>query len=378
MNVLLLTDKLIFGGAESYYCKLENYLQHPEIDFYTAAAPGELEGRLKYKERFVRLSRTNHAKNLWRLSRFVKEYEIDLIHANSLRMVMYATLLKKYHSCRIVYTKHNVTALEKKMPRRFTAFINQHVNRMITVSEFERQNMLVIGVAPEIIKTIYNGVDLEQFPYSKKVDQPIFNVGILGRVSEEKNQSFFVEVAATLRGCDNVAFYIGGDGPDANRIKHKISELGLEERLRMVGMVEHPEQFVKEMDVLLMTSTREVFPMVVLEAMATGTPLISIDRGGIKEAIISDETGYLIRDHTLEEFSSKILYLKSHQDVRNQLARRGRERVEQHFSLEQMVQKTLDEYLSFYEEVTNHEQKHHHFWRIDRRRRNAKVASGND
>ncbi|MBA2176345.1 glycosyltransferase family 4 protein [Halobacillus locisalis] len=378
MNVLLLTDKLIFGGAESYYCKLENCLEHPDVECFTAAAPGELEGRLKYKERFLRLSRTNHAKNLWSLARFVKKKQIDLIHANSLRMVMYAALLKKYHPLTIVYTKHNVTSLEQQFPRIFAKLINAQVARVITVSDFEKRNMTAVGVTPEIVKTIHNGVDLKQFPYSKKVDHPIFKVGILGRVSEEKNQSFFVEIAAALRSCSNLDFQIAGDGPDTSRIKDKITQLGLEGRVQMVGMVEKPEEFVKEMDVLLMTSTREVFPMVVLEAMATGTPLISIDRGGIKEAILTDETGYLIRDHSLAEFSSKVLYLKSHQTIRDQISRRGRQRVEQHFSLERMIQKTLVEYLSLYGEVTKHEQKHHHFWRINRRRRNAKVAGGND
>ena len=69
---------------------------------------------------------------------------------------------------KIVYTKHNVTILEKKMPTLFRYFMNKYVNNIITVSEFEKNNLISIHVAEEKINTIYNGVDIEKFYSSRK------------------------------------------------------------------------------------------------------------------------------------------------------------------------------------------------------------------
>ena len=93
---------------------------------------------------------------------------------------------------KVVYTKHNVTILEKKMPILFRYFINKYVNNIITVSEFEK-NLISMHVAEEKIKTIYNGVDIEKF-YSSKKTESTYNVGILARLSKEKNHQLFVKL----------------------------------------------------------------------------------------------------------------------------------------------------------------------------------------
>ncbi|MGQ0517829.1 glycosyltransferase, partial [Bacillus sp. D-CC] len=68
----------------------------------------------------------------------------------------------------------------------------------------------------------------------------------------------------------------------------------LKQSVKMLGNISEPHRFIGNMDVLLLLSFREVFPMVVIEAMATGTPIVSIDVGGINEAVIDGESGVLI------------------------------------------------------------------------------------
>lgn len=140
MNILVITDKLILGGAEMYFCKLENQLQHPNITFYYAAGPGELYEKIKHKEKFSEISRTKHFHNINKLRRLISDRQIDIIHANSLRMVLYCIAVKSFikKKFRIVYTKHNVTSLEQKNPFIFAHLLNNHVERIITVSEFEK------------------------------------------------------------------------------------------------------------------------------------------------------------------------------------------------------------------------------------------------
>ncbi len=95
MNILLMTDKLITGGAESYFCKLESNLRDENFTVYTAAGDGELYESLTRKENFMLLSRWNHLRNIYYLRREICDRKIEIIHANSLRMVLYSFLLQK-------------------------------------------------------------------------------------------------------------------------------------------------------------------------------------------------------------------------------------------------------------------------------------------
>jgi glycosyltransferase involved in cell wall biosynthesis len=348
MNVLILTDKLIMGGAEMYYCKLENYLKHPGLTFYYAAGNGDLYKRIKHKQHFIELSRSRHLQNIKRLISLIQDKEISVIHANSLRMVMYSTCVKKMISrpLKIVYTKHNVTILERKVPHMFRYLLNKHVDRIITVSEFEKENLEEVGIDQNKIKTIYNGVDLEQFLYEQKEKRKVFHIGILARLSEEKNHDLFIDIADHLRDRPNILFHIAGDGPEKQRIADQIKARNLTDKVKMIGEVQNPETFIKEMDVLLLTSYREVFPMVIIESMAVGTPIISIDQGGIKEAVIDGETGILIKNHSTADFCQQILLLESNHQQVLKLIEQARGKVEKDFSLDQMLHQTLEEYLN--------------------------------
>ncbi|ART77769.1 hypothetical protein B4U37_17800 [Sutcliffiella horikoshii] len=347
MNVLVVTDKLDMGGAENYFCKLENELAHPDIKFYFAAAKGELYNNLQKKKRFTDLHRKNHLKNLWLLKEIIRENNIGVYHANSLRMVLYGLILKSAmkSKLRIIYTKHNVTKLEKYLPLIFRFVLNRYVRSIITVSDFEKYQLIDLGIDSRKIVTIYNGVDLQQFTYQRKKNHPPKKVGILARVSKEKNQAFFLEVAEACRHHTNLMFYIGGDGPDYQRIQRQIINMGIQDRVKMLGAIHTPEEFIGNMDVLLVTSHREVFPMVILEAMAVGTPIVSINRGGINEAIESGKNGYLLDEHSKQDFRHKIEHLLSNDLKRLQFIKVSRKKVETAFSLQKMIRGTLEEYL---------------------------------
>ncbi|MFB5662648.1 glycosyltransferase family 4 protein [Alteribacillus sp. HJP-4] len=347
MNVLVLTDKLETGGAETYFCKLENKLSHPNMSFYTAAASGELSGRIKHKEAFTTLARRNHLRNLAVLYQLVKRLKIDTIHANSLRMTLYVILLHLLgrRKLKIVYTKHNITAMEKRLAFLYTKLMNYFVDKIITVSDFEKNNLHRLGVKKEKIKTIYNGVDLNQFEFAEKKEKAFTrNIGILARLSKEKNVELFVKIAKEFKHMPGYRFFIAGDGPEKENLQNLINRWDLQQKVTLLGAVPQPEKFIKRMDAILLTSHREVFPMVVLEAMASGTPLLTIDRGGIREAVIDSETGLLISEHSAADFSHRLRMLDSDESHRERIIENARRKVEVEFSLDQMIQETLNEY----------------------------------
>jgi glycosyltransferase involved in cell wall biosynthesis len=346
INILLMTDKLMTGGAENYFCKLENQLKHPQLVFYTAAGGGELYEQIKNKNHFINMSLSNHFANLLVIKRKVLEWDIDIIHANSFRMVLYAVAIQKMtkKKLKIIYTKHNITMIENRFRPAFTRLLNRYVTKIIAVSGYEQENLFQLGVHPNKITTIYNGVDLDRFTYQKKEKGEVYKVGILARLSPEKNHKLFLEIAEKLKNDPKIQFHIGGDGPQYPKIHKMIDALDLAHHVQMLGEVKNPESFIKEMDVLVLTSHREVFPMVVLEAMAIGTPIVSIDVGGINEAIASHEFGCLVSDYSAESFCQHILAMKENQQLRNEISQCARDRVQKNFSLDIMLTCTMREY----------------------------------
>lgn len=347
MNVLLITDKLMTGGAEFYFCRLENHIKHPAIDVYTAAGIGDLYQQIADKQRFKEMKLKNHFYNLSTILKIVQSHQIDVIHANSLRMFMYAVLIQKRvkRKIKILYTKHNVTMLEKHFRFLFAKLLNHHAAKVIAVSEAEKKHLIQLGIHSSIVTTIHNGVDLQQFSFGSRKRSKVYKVGILARLSPEKNHQLFLNIANQLRDETGIMFYIAGEGPERERIEDQIKEFKLEHHVKMVGEVKKPEEFIKEMDVLLLTSHREVFPMVVLEAMAVGTPIVSVDTGGIKEAIISSESGFLVRGYSVEDFCRNVKLLRHNRLLREKIIYGARERVQRSFSLDHMVQQTVSEYL---------------------------------
>ncbi len=346
MNILLMTDKLITGGAESYFCKLENNLQSESFTVYTAAGDGELYQSLNRKENFMLLSRRNHLRNIYYLRKEICKRKIDLIHANSLRMVLYAFLIRNFikRKITIVYTKHNITILEKKMPTLFRYFMNNYVNHIITVSESEKNSLISIRIAEEKIKTIYNGVDIEKFLFQQKKKESTYKIGILARLSKEKNHQLFVKIAHVLKERNDFTFYIAGDGPEKESIRKEIEEYGLQQSVKMLGNISEPHEFIGNMDALLLLSFREVFPMVVIEAMATGTPIVSIDVGGISEAIIDGESGVLISEYCEVLFADALEGLQENEEKVNGIRVNAREKAEKNFSLTKMIKETKNIY----------------------------------
>ncbi|MGM0865822.1 MAG: glycosyltransferase family 4 protein [Bacillota bacterium] len=346
MNVLMLTDKLTVGGAENYFIKLENKMTGTGFHLYTAAGGGELTDQIANKHNYMELSRKNHILNLWRLTRHINKQEIDVIHANSLRMVLYAGCLRMLawnRKMKIVYTKHNITSLEK-FPKLFSSLMNHCVTGIITVSEYEKRVLVQYGVKEEKITTVYNGVDLEKFPFTEKPQPEVFKVGILARLSPEKNHSLFLEIVATMKEEKDLQFYIAGDGPERESIQEKIQKLGINDRVTLLGEVQEPHSFIQSMDALLLTSEREVFPMVILEAMATGTPVITINKGGISEAIADGETGMMVNSHSVKAFCEKISSLKSNWELRKMIISAARQKVVRNFTSTNMVTHTFKQY----------------------------------
>ncbi|MBO8181084.1 MAG: glycosyltransferase family 4 protein [Archaeoglobus sp.] len=223
----------------------------------------------------------------------------------------------------VFHVHSSLLHIEYKKSNRVVKGIRRYIlskaARIIALSEYWKRQLLQIdGIPSEKIAVIYNFVDIKRFsrhsrtecrkilnlPFDKKI---VFGIG---RLVERKGYQYLVEaVPYIVEKRKDVVFFIGGKGPLKNYLERQIRELGVEEHVILLGFV--PDDtipvWLKAADIFVMPSTRETFPIVMLEALASGTPFIGSAIGAVPEIITSEEFGLLCEPANPKDLAEKIL-----------------------------------------------------------------------
>ncbi|HIE55071.1 MAG TPA: glycosyltransferase, partial [Chromatiaceae bacterium] len=185
------------------------------------------------------------------------------------------------------------------------------VGRYTTVSkDLERWLIEVIGVAPHKVVQIYNGVDQERFgPGSSRprhlfpdgfADEASVVIGTVGRLAEVKDQATLVASFARLlelvptRAAERLRLVVVGDGPLRSELKALIQETLPKDRVWMTGDRDDIPDLLRLMDIFVLPSLAEGISNTILEAMASGLPVVATRVGGNAELVIEGVTGRLV------------------------------------------------------------------------------------
>lgn len=201
---------------------------------------------------------------------------------------------------------------------------------------------------PEKICVIPNGVDTHRFrprPALKHevrselaipADAPV--CGIVAALRPEKNHALFLRAAAITRQFLPTAhFVIVGDGPERAPLEALAAELQLGSCIHFTGSRSDIPRLLAALDVFTLTSHMEANPVSILEAMATGLPVVATEVGSVGESVQPGITGYLAEPGNAEEISSLCLQLLMHPEMAESFGRRARAFVQERASLTRMV-----------------------------------------
>ena len=180
------------------------------------------------------------------------------------------------------------------------------VSRYVTVSEAVRRNAIdTLGIHPEQIVTVLNAVDLGPFerPPADRAEtrrelgispKAVVLVSV-GNLIPLKNHRLAIQMVGRLRerSQGEVRLLIVGEGPDHEDLDRLVRELGLEDAVRLLGLRRDVPRLLRAADVFVMFSRAEGLPRAAMEAMASGLPCVTSDRGGIPEAMVDGVTGYM-------------------------------------------------------------------------------------
>ena len=200
-----------------------------------------------------------------------------------------------------------------------------------------------LGVAPTRLTHICNGVDTERFrPLPNGRSGPLA-IGTVGRLQTVKNQVLLIRACGQLRrqAPDLAAAWqlrIVGDGPERQSLEAAIDAEGLQSIAGITGWDDDVPASLRDLDVFVLPSLNEGISNTILEAMASGLPVVATAVGGNPELVADNETGFLIPGNDPAALAERLLrYLRTPALARAH-GRAGRERVEREFSIQRMLQ----------------------------------------
>jgi teichuronic acid biosynthesis glycosyltransferase TuaC len=194
---------------------------------------------------------------------------------------------------------------QMRIPRRLIRHALRRASAIIAVSEALKQAIIDLDFFPEQVSVLRNGVDLIKFfPYPRdeirhqlKLDGPILIS--VGHLIKRKGHDIVIRALPEL---PDYRLLIVGEGPQRANLQRLVTSLGLGSRVRFLGAIAHDEmaRYYSAADVLVLASSREGWPNVLLESMACGTPVVASNIWGNPEIVKSPECGLLMSERTSE------------------------------------------------------------------------------
>jgi sugar transferase (PEP-CTERM/EpsH1 system associated) len=290
----------------------------------------------------------------WRLSQALRRARADVIHAHQYTPFFYslvARLLSRRPA--VLFTEHG--RHQPDYPRRKRILANrlllQRRDRVVAVGEAVRQALIVNeGIPAPRIQVVYNGVDFEQFAHRPAerdcvrrelglADDELVVIQVARLDYLKDHQTAIRTLGRVCRSLPRVRLVLVGEGPEMPRIEAQIQEKGLAGRVLFVGLRKDVPRLLQAADLFLLTSTSEGIPLTVIEAMATGLPVVSTRVGGLPEMLEDGESGFLAPAGDDAGLASAILRLSGDPDFRKRVGQRGRERALASFSEANMVER---------------------------------------
>lgn len=249
----------------------------------------------------------------------------DLIHTHMYACV-YAALWPLIRNKPFLHTFHTLPEVENaRLTRRLLTKWLVSRNRMIPVAISEGNQRLVADyyhVSADRVPMVHNPVDVQRFAAGKRIEDGVFRFITVGRFSKEKNQQLMYRAFAAFlaRGYEARLLLLGKGEEEAN-LKALAEELGISDRIDYAGHVDNVEDYLKTADVFLLSSHYEAQPLCVLEAMASGLPVISTDVGAVSDIV--KDNGILVPPGDVEAMAKAMEKLWLDENLRIKMSERA-------------------------------------------------------
>lgn len=293
-----------------------------------------------------------------RLRSLFKQERPDVIHTHNIDPYLYGTLAAKMSGVRaVIHTEHSNIPMNKWWLARAERFLSWMSHKIVADSK-KVGNFLVKqqNIPPQHILVIYNGVDMDKFKREMSVIEKKATLGInsstkviicVANLLPVKNHKMLLRAfRRVLDVFPDIVLLLAGDGKCRVELEAMSKELNLSDNALFLGRRNDIPELVSTADVFALSSVSEGLPISVLEALAAGKPVVITDVGGNSEIIQDGITGgYLVTAGDAEGMAERIIELLSDRQKALELGAHGGKRIEEKFSLVNMVEQYQQLYL---------------------------------
>lgn len=230
----------------------------------------------------------------------------------------------------------------------------------LPISERWKNKLIELGCDEKKIIVHRMGIDMNKFVFPRSGQRNDGKIRLLsiGRLVEKKGMRYAISaVAKLLKKYPDIEYTIAGDGPLKNDLENLIQELHGQDNIKLVGWKRQSEviTLLRNSDMFIASSVTgrdgdlEGIPVVLMEALAMGLPVISTRHSGIPELVEDGKTGFLVPEGDSDAIAEKLEFLINHQEDRNIMKEAGRIYVEKRYNIDTLN----DELVEIYRRLLN-------------------------
>ena len=361
IKILFVIDSLHFGGAERQLVELIKGLEKKDkYDIHLIYLINSKQGYIKTIEPlhvniryFPRLFKYDIYYPLVCIINYIIKNKIDIVHTfmnmGSLFGCLAAKITKRPVVCSAIRDAKDKTKKEKYL-KLFLSYISD-----IFVSNSKSGLLNRFKMIKPHFKVVYNGIDLSRFETKDKVkldnlkkELGISNffpvIGMVASLSYYKDQESLLKSAPLiLKSFPNACFLFVGDGPKRKNLEIFSEKLGIRDKVIFAGYRDDVDHIYHLIDVCVLLTNAQIhlegISNTLIEAMASGVPVVASHGGGTSELVKHFETGMLVPPDDIEKISEAIIMLLKDKVLYHKIAKRSKNFVQKMFNLERYVNK---------------------------------------
>ena len=296
-----------------------------------------------------------------KIKAIIEEFKPDIVHTHAskagvlgrkaaiscgVKTIVHTYHGHVFHSYFGKFKTHLIKSLERNLAKKSSG--------IVAISNLQKEELVKKHriCAADKVKVVPLGFDLSSFLQDNsakrdqvrndyKIEAGDVAIAIVGRLAPIKNHSFFLKVIEQLleKGVLNIKVFIVGDGSERELIEKMSNSLNKKfgKKITLTSWIFDTATFNKGMDIICLTSDNEGTPVSLIEAQASGLPVISTDVGGVRDIVLDGESGFITKLGDIETYVEKLRLLVENEKLRVKFAAKGRDFVTSRFNYERLA-----------------------------------------